>query len=75
MVKPPKPEFYKGKRDALEINAWVDQIERYARYFLSEGMELVDFAVFYLLQQGIGGQIGPINSKRKLKSGKTLQRN
>ena len=48
-VKPPKPEFYKGKRDALEINAWVDQIERYARYFgLSEGMELVDFAVFYL---------------------------
>ena len=49
VVKPPKPEFYKGKRDALEINAWTDQIERYAKYFgLSEGMELVDFAVFYL---------------------------
>ena len=48
-VKPPKPEFYKGKRDALEINGWVDQIERYAKYFgLSEGMELVEFAVFYL---------------------------
>jgi hypothetical protein len=24
VVKPPQPEFYKGKRDALEINAWVD---------------------------------------------------
>jgi hypothetical protein len=49
VIKPPKPEFYKGKRDALEINAWIDQIERYAKYFgLSEGMELVEFAVFYL---------------------------
>lgn len=48
-IKPPKPEFYRGKRDALEINAWIDQIERYAEFFsLSEGMERVNFAIFYL---------------------------
>jgi hypothetical protein len=48
-IKPPKPEFYRGKRDALEINAWIDQIERYAEFFaVSEGMDRVNFAVFYL---------------------------
>ena len=48
-VKPPKPDFFKGKRDALEINAWVDQISRYAQFFgLDPGLELVEFAVFYL---------------------------
>ena len=26
--KPPKPELYKGKRDAVEINSWMDQIKR-----------------------------------------------
>ena len=48
-IKPPKPDFYRGKRDALEINAWIDQIERYAEFFsVSEGMDRVNFAVFYL---------------------------
>lgn len=48
-IKPPNPEFYRGKRDALEINAWIDQINRYAEFFgLSAGIERVNFAIFYL---------------------------
>ena len=48
-IKPPKPDFFKGKRDALEINTWIDQIERYAEFFsVLDGMERVNFAVFYL---------------------------
>jgi polyhydroxyalkanoate synthesis regulator phasin len=48
-IKPPKPDVYKGKRDALEINAWIDQLERYSKHFgLSDGIERVDVAVFYL---------------------------
>jgi polyhydroxyalkanoate synthesis regulator phasin len=48
-IKPPKPEFYRGKRDALEINGWLDQIKRYGDYFgLNADGELVEFAIFYL---------------------------
>ena len=35
LIKPPKPEYYKGKRDVVEINSWLDQIKRFRHCKLS----------------------------------------
>ena len=51
-VKPPKPEFYKGRRDAVEIDSWLDQIKRYGDHFKMSGSETANLAVFYL--SGLG---------------------
>lgn len=51
-VKPPKPEYYKGRRDAVEIDSWLDQIKRYGDHFGMEGSEIANLAVFYL--SGLG---------------------
>jgi hypothetical protein len=46
--KPPKPEYYKGKRDAVEINSWIDQIKRYSDFYNLNRAQTADLAVFYL---------------------------
>lgn len=51
-VKPPKPEYYKGRRDAVEIDSWLDQIKRYGDHFGMSGAETANLAVFYLSGSG-----------------------
>lgn len=46
--KPPKPEFYKGKRDAVEIKSWIDQIDRYSKFYGMTSHETAELAIFYL---------------------------
>ena len=46
--KPPKPEFYKGRRDAIEINSWIDQVDRYANHYGLADARKPNFAIFYL---------------------------
>lgn len=46
--KPPKPELYKGKRDAVEINSWIDQIQRYAEHYKLSTSDTANLAIFYL---------------------------
>ena len=52
IVKPPNPEYYKGRRDAVEIDSWLDQIKRYGNHFGMTGSEIANLAVFYL--SGLG---------------------
>jgi hypothetical protein len=52
MIKPPKPEYFKGKRDAVEINSWLDQIKRYGDHFGMSSSDIANLAVFYL--SGLG---------------------
>jgi hypothetical protein len=46
--KPPKPEFFKGRRDAIEINSWIDQVSRYANHYGMGSPQKSDLAIFYL---------------------------
>lgn len=46
--KPPKPELYKGKRDAVEINSWIDQIQRYSEHYKLSSSDTANLAIFYL---------------------------
>ena len=46
--KPPKPEFFKGQRDAVEINSWIDLVDRYAKHYGICDPEKTDLAIFYL---------------------------
>lgn len=46
--KPPKPELYKGRRDAVEINSWMDQIRRYSQFYKMTSAETTNIAIFYL---------------------------
>ena len=46
--KPPKPEVYKGKRDAVEVNSWMDQIQRYGAHYGMSSAQMANLAVFYL---------------------------
>ena len=52
VIKPPKPEFFKGKRDAVEINSWLDQISRYGNHFGMGESDMANLAVFYLSGTG-----------------------
>jgi len=46
--KPPKPELYKGKRDTVEINSWIDQIQRYSGHYNLSSSDTANLAIFYL---------------------------
>lgn len=48
VMKPPKPEVFKGRRDATEINSWIDQVYRYGQVFKLSSAQVSDLAVFYL---------------------------
>jgi hypothetical protein len=48
MPKPPHPEYYKGDRDAMKINTWIDQAYRYGAHFRMTEAQMVATAVFYL---------------------------
>lgn len=62
--KPPKPEFYKGKRDAVEIKSWIDQIDRYSKFYGMTSQETAELAIFYLSgSPEIGGRIKQRNPR------------
>ena len=46
--KPPKLEIYKGRRDALEIYPWMDQIKRFAEHYKLSTGDTANLAIFYL---------------------------
>ena len=46
--KPPKPELYKGKQDAVEINFWIDQIQRYSEHYKLSTSDTANLEIFYL---------------------------
>jgi hypothetical protein len=50
LPKPPKPDFYKGARDAVVVRSWLEQIERYGNYFSMKDANLCEFAIFYLTE-------------------------
>src|SRR6476661_7416841 len=45
-IKPPKPEMYRGVRDATEINSWIDQVKRYADHHHIGEQDVPSFAIF-----------------------------
>lgn len=48
LPKPPHPDAYKGERDAVRINTWIDQLRAYGEFYKLEGVVQVEMAVFYL---------------------------